>query len=106
MGLLLLSRFRMVEGVMEIHGRGVAFCLARLPVPAAAMTLGHAVFGRDENALRRTRKHERVHVRQYERWGVFFVPAYLICSGLLYFVGRDGYLENPFEVEAYAEEKK
>jgi hypothetical protein len=65
------------------------------------MTLGHVVFGRNEVALELTRAHERVHVRQYQRWGPAFVPAYLLCFACLYLGGRDGYRDNPFEVEAF-----
>ncbi len=101
-GLLLCGRFRNVDGVIEIHGPVVANVLRRLYVPAMAMTLGHVVFGQSEEALELTREHERVHVRQYERWGLLFVPTYLSLSILLYLRGRDGYRENPFEVEAYA----
>lgn len=101
-GLLLSGRFRLVDGVVEIHGPRIAAVLERLPVAPAAITLGHAVFGRDERALQVTRAHERVHVRQYERWGIAFVPAYLTASLVLLLLGRDGYRENPFEREAYA----
>ena len=101
-GLLLHARFAYVDGVIEIHGSAVAKILSAFPVPAAAMTLGHVVFGQSLAALQRTRRHERVHVRQYERWGLAFVPAYLLCSAVLYLRGRDGYRDNPFEVEAYA----
>lgn len=101
-GLLLGGRFRTIDGVLEIHGRRVAWLLQRFPVPAAAMTLGHAIFGQTPSDLDRTRRHEHVHVAQFARWGVFFVPAYLAASTYLYLRGRDGYLENPFEVEAYA----
>ena len=66
------------------------------------MTMGHVVFGQTDAALDITRRHEHVHVRQYERWGPLFVPAYLAASALLYLRGRDGYRENPFEIEAYA----
>jgi hypothetical protein len=102
LGLLLGGRFRKVDGVIEIHGPLVAHMLGRLFVPALAITLGHVVFGQNERALELTRRHERVHVQQYERWGVLFVPAYLSMSLLLYLRGRDGYRENPFEIEAYA----
>lgn len=104
-GLLLGGRFRRVDGVIEIHGPRVAETLSRLFLPAIAMTLGHVVFGQSELVLDVTRKHERVHVRQYERWGPLFVPAYVMISMLLYLRGRDGYRENPFEVEAYAEDR-
>lgn len=65
------------------------------------MTLGHVILGQDEDALEFVRDHEHVHVRQYERWGLLFVPAYLLASAYLYCRGRDGYRENPFEKEAY-----
>jgi len=74
----------------------------RMVIPALALTFGHVVFGQTEAALDLSRVHERVHVRQYERWGIAFVPAYLICWLILSLRGRDGYRENPFEVEAYA----
>lgn len=102
LGLLLCGRFRFVNGVIEIHGPRVADILNRLMIPAAAMTLGHVVLGQTETMLRITRSHERVHVRQYERWGLLFVPAYLLLFLCLELSGRDGYRENPFEREAYA----
>ena len=101
-GWLLGGRFRVVDGVIEIESARIAWMLRRMWVPASAMTLGHVVLGQDRTSLHRTRRHERVHVRQYERWGIFFLPAYGICSLFLFATGRDGYRENPFEVEAYA----
>lgn len=101
-GLLLGGRFQRIEGVIEIHGPRIAAVLSRFYVPAMAMTFGHVVFGQTAAALEITRTHERVHVRQYERWGIAFVPVYLLISGCLYARGRDGYRENPFEVEAFA----
>lgn len=101
-GLLLGGRFTLVDGVVEIDSKGVAKALNAMPMPAQAMTVGHVVFGQDKFALRVTRKHERVHVSQYERWGPFFIPAYLSVSMWLFAKRRDGYRENPFEVEAYA----
>lgn len=101
-GLLATGRFRLVDGVIEIHGRRIANLLQRWFIPSAAMTLGHVVLGQNATLLDATREHERVHVRQYERWGIVFVPAYLLISAYLYLRGRDGYRENPFEVEAYA----
>ncbi|WP_146391564.1 hypothetical protein [Allorhodopirellula solitaria] len=101
-GLLLGGRFQRVDGVLEVHGRHVARVLARMIVPAAALTMGHVVFGRDLEALARTRNHERVHVHQYAIWGPFFLPTYLGVSLWLYARGRDGYRDNPFEIQAYA----
>lgn len=101
-GLLLCGRFRWVQGVIEIDGPWVRQTLNRLPIQPRAMTVGHVVFGTDLAALTVTRAHERVHVRQYERWGPAFIPVYLGWSLWLQLRGRDGYRENPFEVEAYA----
>lgn len=65
------------------------------------MTLGHIVIGRDQQCLDSTRSHERVHVRQCERWGPMFIPAYLFFSLRLLIRGGDAYRDNPFEREAY-----
>lgn len=105
LGLLCGGRFAWVDGVIEIHGTLIAKVLQRLPVAAWALTFGHVVFGRSPEALEFTRDHERVHVRQYERWGPAFVPAYLLISAVLYARRRDGYRENRFEREAYAADK-
>jgi hypothetical protein len=95
---------RIVEGVIEIHGGAAAWFLRRV-VPlaggASAMTLGHVVIGRSIEALNRTRRHERVHVRQCERWGPLFIPAYLIASAVVWMRGGAPYRDNPFEREAY-----
>ena len=48
-----------------------------------------------------TREHERVHVRQAHQWGPLFIPAYLGASVVAVLLGRRGYRENAFEVEAY-----
>lgn len=103
-GLLLGGRFRRVAGVIEVESPRIGRVLSKLWVPAAALTLGHCVLGSSRRALERTRRHERVHVRQYERWGPAFIPTYLMISIWLYALGRDGYRENPFEREAYESE--
>lgn len=98
------GRVQRIDGVVEAHGAWIDWCLRHLvPIPggAAAITLGHVVLGRDQSALDRTRAHERVHVRQYERWGPFFIPAYLAASFWMIVTGRDPYLENPFERAAF-----
>ena len=96
-----------VDGVLELHGGAVRFFLEKctlLPGGASAMTLGHVVLGRDRRALDRTRTHERIHVRQVERWGPFFLPAYVIASLLALVRGRDAYRDNMFEREAFDRE--
>jgi hypothetical protein len=92
------------SGVLEVWGGFASFLLRKL-VPleggASAMTLGHVVIARDPAAHTRTRAHERIHVRQCERWGPLFFPAYLLASLYLKLRGRDAYMDNPFEREAY-----
>ena len=67
------------------------------------MTLGYVVIGRDGQALELTRDHERVHVRQCRLWGPFFVPAYLLASGLAWITGQRPYRDNFFERQAFSE---
>lgn len=86
---------------LECHGPLVRWVLSRGRFQARAMTLGHVILGCDVQALDVTREHELVHVRQYERWGPLFIPAYLLSSAWLWLRGFDPYLDNPFEVEAY-----
>ena len=92
-----------VRGVLEFHGGLPAWILSRAPLVggASAITFGHTVLARTREDLADTRDHGRIHVRQYERWGLFFIPAYLACS--LWFLLRGGnpYRDNPFEREAY-----
>jgi hypothetical protein len=99
------GRIQWVEGVLEVYGGFVTWFLTRgmpwMPSGAAAMTLGHVVLGCDRDCLARSRRHEHVHVRQYERWGPLFLPLYVYFSFILWLQKRDPYLENPFEVEAY-----
>jgi hypothetical protein len=102
------GRAARVGGVLESHGGAASFMLRRL-VPlrggASAMTLGHVVVGRDPGCLERSRAHERVHVRQYEQWGPFFLPAYVTASLVAAVRGRHYYRDNHFEREARAVER-
>ena len=96
--------YQVVGGVLEIHGGFVEFFLRRctlLAGGASAMTLGHVVLGRDVLLLELTRPHERVHVRQCERWGPLFLPAYGIGCLIAFARGGQMYRDNPFEREAY-----
>jgi hypothetical protein len=87
--------------VVEFHGGAATWLLERFPGEPMAMTLGHVVLGVSGAALAVSRLHELIHVRQYERWGPFFIPAYLLCSLVLWLRGRDAYHDNPFEREAF-----
>ena len=102
--LLTGGRARWHSGVLEVYGGFAAFLLRRLvPLPggASAMTLGHVVIARDPAAHTSTRAHERVHVRQCERWGPLFIPVYLLTSLVLKVRGRDAYHDNFLEREAF-----
>src|SRR5438094_395561 len=85
------GRARIVDGVIELHGGVVAFFLR------------YCTFlrGRDAQLLGATRRHERVHVRQCERWGPLFLPAYLIACLIALLHGKRAYMDNMFEREAY-----
>lgn len=101
LGLMTGGGYQIRRGALEFHGGAVTWSLSRLWISARAMTLGHTILGRTPYDLDDTRDHEHVHVRQYSRWGPFFIPAYLLCSLALWFRGRNPYLDNPFEVEAF-----
>ena len=95
---------QLVDGVLEIYGGAVAWFLTRatfLRGGASAMTLGHIVLARNRQLLDSTRAHERVHVRQCERWGPLFLPAYAIASVIAVLRGGSAYYDNAFEREAY-----
>jgi len=103
-GLLGGGRVRWRDGCLEFWGGGVTWFLQRMPVSPAAMTLGHVILGLSPEMLSRAAEHERVHVRQYERWGPLFLPAYGLCSLWVWCRGGNAYMDNPFEVEAYTRE--
>ena len=101
-GLCSGGQVRLEQGVLEFHAPLIGWLLDRLPLQKAlAMTLGHTVIARHQEALDVTREHERIHVRQFERWGILMGPAYLGCSLALWIKGKDAYWDNPFEREAY-----
>jgi hypothetical protein len=102
-GLATGGSLRFQGGTLEIAGGLLKGLLRSVPIPggAVAMTLGHVVLGQTHGDLDRCRSHEAIHIRQYERWGIAFVPAYLGIGLVLWLRGKDPYLDNPFEVEAY-----
>ena len=102
------GRVRRVDGVVEAHGGAVTWLLRRavpLQNGALALTLGHVVLGRDAATLDRTRRHERVHVAQFERWGFFFFPAYGLATLAAWARGQRPYRDNAFERAAYDAER-
>jgi hypothetical protein len=93
---------RVSGGVVEVWGGALGWVLRVWPPGVAAMALGHVILAMTEKDLDRHREHERVHVRQCERWGALFLPAYALSSLRAWARGRDPYLENRFEREAFA----
>jgi hypothetical protein len=93
---------RIERGVLELAGGAIRPLLRRLAPGRGiiAMTLGHTVIAADETSLHRTRDHERVHVAQYERWGLLFPLLYGGASLGAWARGRDCYRDNWFEREA------
>jgi hypothetical protein len=96
------ARVRRVNGVLEatLPPRAGVLGWRRRSLSFSAVTLGHVVIAVNPGEQERLRAHERVHVRQYERWGPLFMPAYLVSGLVLWLRGRDPYWDNPFEVEA------
>ena len=93
------------DRALEFYGGAVTWFVSHLPSGpmTLAITLGHTVLGQTQAALDISHDHEMVHVRQYERWGPFLGPAYLLCSAVLWVQGKRPYRDNPFERQAYGE---
>jgi hypothetical protein len=102
-GLCTGGRVRMRGRAIEFYDGGVKWFVQHLPHGqfTLALTLGHTILGQTDAALDISRNHEMVHVRQFERWGPFMGPAYLLSSLYLWLVGGRPYRDNPFEREAY-----
>lgn len=109
LALLSHGRVTISQGVLEIHGGAVSWilkkCLLRKGV-VSALTLGHVILGIDEDSLAESRDHERVHVRQYEMLGPFFLPVYLAASLWGWMKGRGAYRGNYFELRALEREQQ
>ena len=91
------------NGVFEVWGAPVARVVNRLPraLQFEAIAFGHVVFAQNGALMDEWRAHVRALVRPYERWGVFFWPAYAIASVIAYLRGGDAYVDNYFEREAF-----
>jgi hypothetical protein len=103
LGLVSGARARVLGGVLEVGGGLLDPLLTRgIPrFPIGAITLGHVVLGASASRLDACRVHERIHVRQYERWGGLFPVLYLGSSLLALLRGRSVYADNAFEREAF-----
>lgn len=99
------ARARVVRGVIEVTGGGLAGAVGRLPAGMrfSAITLGHVILGLAPDVLDAVRSHEQAHVRQYERWGLLFFPLYAAASVVAWLGHRSPYWHNFFECEARRE---
>jgi hypothetical protein len=95
------GRFR--DCALEFYGGPTAWLVRHLPTGPStlAITLGQLILGQSAAGLEACGRHERVHVAQFERWGLLMGPAYLLASLAQWCRGRDAYWDNPFEIEAY-----
>lgn len=95
---------RVADGVVEVAGGRFSRLFPLLPrvFHFEAITFGHVVIGLDHSLLAQLRTHEHVHVRQYERWGILLIPLYVGSSAVQRLRGRNPYLHNRFELEAFA----
>lgn len=102
--LLFGARLDLIRGTAEFSGGWLGSLLVSKAVACRfrAMTLGHVILGADRAALSAAREHEHVHVRQYELWGPFFLPAYIASSAWQVILGRRCYRDNYFERQAFA----
>lgn len=92
------------DGTLEAFGGAIATVLGWLGGGRGrleAITLGHVILARDAASLRRFREHERVHVRQWARWGPLFMIAYPLASVWAWIRRRGAYRGNRFECEAW-----
>ena len=96
------GKVSVASGAIEAEGGILRFLLSRRTRFAIdALTIGHVIFGKNRESLTRCRSHERVHVRQYERWGSLFPLLYLLSSAAALVRGMDPYRDNRFEQEAF-----
>jgi len=102
-GILFGGKVARYGRVLEFWGGPTALILRFFPPlrGAAAITFGHVILYRSAADREAFRAHELVHVRQYEKWGLLFIPAYLASSIAAYLRGQDPYLGNRFEQEAF-----
>jgi len=91
-----------VSGTVEVYGGVIGRFVSHHPgsLRLSAVTLGHVVLGASGPRLDALRAHERVHVRQYERWGPLFLPAYALSSLGQVVHGGHWYRDNDFERQA------
>ncbi len=87
------------QGVLEASGGLLGAWVGRAS-RIEALTLGHVVLAVHGQAQDHWRRHERVHVAQFERWGALLPCLYAAEMGRWRWRGLDAYQHNGFEREA------
>ena len=102
LGILCGGRMQLRGRAIEFYDGGIKWLIHRLPHGEfiLAVTLGHTILGQTAAALDVARLHETLHVRQYERWGPFMLPAYFLASASAWLTGKRFYQDNWFERQA------
>ena len=91
-------------GVLEVTYRERQVSCGRLArrLPFRGIVFGHVILAVTREELAIIGAHERVHVQQYERWGLLMFPAYGLSSLWQLIRGRSSYWNNYFEAQARA----
>lgn len=100
--LLTGGKARWSSGALEVsHRQSRASCgqWAR-DLPFRGIVFGHVILAVTAEELRIISAHERIHVQQYERWGLLFFIAYGLSSLWQLLHARSPYWDNHFEIQA------
>lgn len=88
------------DGIFELTGGCIGKAISHWPLSASAITIGHVIIANDEGLLILSRRHELIHVKQFEVWGPIMIPAYMVASVIAIICGKHPYKENYFEKQA------
>lgn len=100
--LLLGGTAKLADGALEVTYRPTQAACGKLArwLPFRGIVFGHVILAVTREELQDIGPHERVHVEQYERWGLLFFVAYGLSSLWQLLHGRSPYRHNHFEVQA------
>ena len=100
--LLAGGKSRWTSGALEVTYREcLSDCGKRARMlPFRGIVFGHVILAVTSEELSSIGPHERVHVEQYERWGLLFFVAYGASSLWQLLHARDPYWDNHFEIQA------
>ena len=89
-------------GALEVTYRDSRASCGKLAqtLPFRGIVFGHVILAVTQEELATIGAHERVHVEQYERWGPFFLIAYVASSLWQLLRRRSPYWHNYFEIQA------